>query len=220
MADFRTDIANYQAQVTNGQFGTVRGYLANADKVRTQGLETDFSIRPSDRFNLYLNGAYTDAKYRKFVDAPCPPELSGGGSGTAIGAPGAPGTNSLPFCDISGQRLPGVSKWALSWGAEYNLPASVLGKDGEVYAAVDGSYRSDWSSNPSPSAYTWVDGYRLTNFRLGFRTDAGFDIYGWVRNAFDVNFYDELNVPGGNTGLITGKPGDPRTWGATIKAEF
>ena len=220
LSAFLTDIGNYQAQVTNGSLGLVRGYLANAQKVRTQGIEADFSVRPSERFNLYVNGAYTDAKYRKFVDAPCPPELSGGGTGAVIGAPGAPGTNSPAFCDISGQRLPGVSKWSLSYGAEYNVPATLLGKEGQVYVAFDGNYRSNFSSNPSPSAYTWVDGYSLNNFRLGFRTDTGFDIYGWVRNAFDVNYFEALNVPGGNTGLITGQTGDPSTWGATIKAEF
>ncbi|MDP3908009.1 TonB-dependent receptor [Novosphingobium sp.] len=217
---FRTDITDYQAQVTNGSLGLVRGYLANAQQVRSQGIEVDFSLRPSDRFNVYVNGAYNDAKYRKFVDAPCPPELSGGGSGAVIGAPGVPGTNSPANCDISGQRLPGVSEWTFSYGAEYNVPAKFLGQDGQVYLGFDGNYRSSFSSNPSPSAYTWVDGYSLNNFRLGFRTDAGFDIFGWVRNAFDVQFFEALNVPGGNTGLITGQPGDPRTFGATIKATF
>ena len=47
-------------------------------EVRTQGVEVDFSVRPSERFNAYVNGAYTDAKYVRFVDAPCPPELAGG----------------------------------------------------------------------------------------------------------------------------------------------
>ena len=217
---FRTDISNYQAQVINGQFGTVRGYLANADAVRTQGFEADFALRPSDRVNLYLRGAYTDATYRRFIDAPCPPELSGGGSGAVIGAPGTPGTNSPTFCDISGQRLPGVSKYSLSYGVEINQPAELFGKSGEFYAGLDGSYRSDWSSNPSPSAYTWINGYALTNLRLGFRTNEGLDLFGWVRNAFDVNHYEALNVPGGNTGLITGQVGDPRTWGLTVKAQF
>src|SRR3546814_12576137 len=32
---FRTDIKNYQANVNNGQFGVLRGYLANAGQVRT-----------------------------------------------------------------------------------------------------------------------------------------------------------------------------------------
>jgi iron complex outermembrane receptor protein len=41
-----------------------------------------------------------------------------------------------------------------------------------------------------------------------------------VRNAFDVDYFEALSVPSGNTGLIAGQPGDPRTWGGTIKFEF
>lgn len=197
----------------------LRGYLANAAKVRSQGIEWDISVRPSPRFNAYLNGTTTDAVYRRFVDAPCPPELSGGGTGTPVALPGVPG-NSPANCNISGQRLPGVSTWSLSYGAEGNLPATLFGKQGEVYLGADGSARTRFSSNPSPSAYTWVPGYALTNFRLGFRTDAGFNLFGWVRNAFDVNYFEQLAMPSGNTGLIVGNPGDPRTWGATIKVEF
>ena len=42
---FLTEIQNFQATVNGGQFGTVRGYLANAEKVRSQGIEADFKIR-------------------------------------------------------------------------------------------------------------------------------------------------------------------------------
>ncbi|HEX2813225.1 MAG TPA: TonB-dependent receptor [Sphingopyxis sp.] len=204
---FRTDIKNFQANVNNGQFGVLRGYLANAGKVRTQGFEGDFSIRPSERFRAYVNGAYTDAKYVKFVDAPCAPEQSGG-------------ANSPPNCDISGQRLSGVSKWAFSFGAEVNAESKLFDQDGQFYFGYDGSYRSDWSSNPTPSAYTWVKGYSLSNFRAGFRTENGLDLFAWVRNAFDRNYIDQLSVGPGNTGLIVGLPGDPRTWGGTVKVSF
>lgn len=207
LSAYRTDIKDYQANVNNGQFGVLRGYLANAGAVRSQGFEADFSVRPSERFNAYVNGAYTDATYRKFVDAPCPPELSGGATSPAN-------------CDISGQRLPGVSKWSLSFGLEANAPVTFLEEDGQVYFGYDGSYRSNFSSNPTPSIYTWVDGYSLSNFRAGFRTDSGFDIYGWVRNAFDQNYIDQLFVGPGNTGLIAGLPGDPRTWGVTLRKSF
>ena len=79
--------------------------------------------------------------------------------------------------------------------------------------------RSRFSSNPSPSIYTWIDGYSLSNFRLGFRT-GDFNIYAWVRNAFDVKYFDQLVFGPGNTGLIAGNVGDPRTWGGTIKVSF
>jgi iron complex outermembrane receptor protein len=223
LAAFRTDIRDYQATVNNGQFGVLRGFLANAGKVRSQGVEVDFSVRPSERFTAYASGAYTDARYVRFTDAPCPPELSGGttaGPGQTPSAPGTPGGISPANCDISGQRLPGVSKWAFSFGAEGNVPATFLGKPGEVYLGYDGSYRSDFSSNPSPSAYTFVDGYSLSNFRLGFRADDGLNLFAWVRNAFDANYFEQLFVGPGNTGLIAGLPGDPRTWGATASITF
>jgi iron complex outermembrane receptor protein len=219
---FRTDIKDFQANVNNGQLGVLRGYLANAGKVRTQGIEADFNFKPNDRFVAYVNGAYTDARYVRFVDAPCPPELSGGTTvtGTQVpGAPGVPGALSPQNCDISGQRLPGVSEWAWSWGAEANVPVNLLARDGELYAGVDGNYRSNFSSNPSPSAYSWIKGYALTNFRAGFRTDS-IDIYGWVRNAFDVEYLEQLQLAPSNVGLVAGTVGDPRTFGGTIKFNF
>ncbi len=222
LAAFRTDISDYQVTVTNGQFGVLRGYLANADKVRSQGLEADFKIRPSDRFSFYLNGAYTDAKYVRFVDAPCPPELAGGttvGADQTPSAPGTPGGLSPANCDISGGRLPGVSKWAFSYGAEVNTPLTLLAAEGQLYVGFDGNYRSGFSSNPSPSIYTNIEGYALSNYRVGFRAD-NFDIYGWVRNVFDVNYFELLQVAPSNVGLIAGQPGDPRTVGATIKFSF
>jgi len=223
LAVFRSDIKNYQATVTNGQLGVLRGYLANAGKVRTQGVELDSAYRPNARFSAYLNGAFTDAKYVRFVDAPCPPELSGGTTVTGTQVPGAPGVAgalSPANCDISGQRLPGVSKWSVALGAEANVPADFLGQSGEFYFGYDGSYRSKFSSNPSPSIYTWVDSYSIANFRAGFRTPNGLNVYGWVRNAFDENYFEFLAVGPSNTGLIAGQPGDPRTWGVTLRAAF
>ncbi len=224
LSAFRTEIKNFQATVNGGQFGTVRGYLANAEKVVSQGIEADFKIRASDRFTAYANGAYTDAKYKKFVNAPCPPELSGGtlqpvGATPDYSQPGVPGALSPRQCDISGADLPGVSKWAFSYGAEANAPVTLLAKDGQLYLGVDGNYRSHWNSNASPSIYTDVKGYALTNFRVGFRAD-GVDVFGWVRNAFDVNYIETLQVAPGNVGLIAGQPGDPRTWGGTVKFSF
>lgn len=223
LSGFWTEIRDFQANVTNGQLGVLRGYLANAQKVRVRGIEADFSIRPTDRFSVYANGAFTDHEYRKFTDAPCPPELSGGTTvttGQTPSAPGTPGGLSPANCDISGQWLPGISKWAFSYGAEYNVPAKLLGNEGAAYLGFDGSYRSKFSSNASRSAYTDIEGYSIANFRLGFRTEDGWDLFGWVRNAFNEKYFEQLAVPSGNTGLIVGQPGDPRTWGVTFKAAF
>ncbi|ATY34439.1 TonB-dependent receptor [Sphingomonas psychrotolerans] len=217
-----TIIKDYQAIVNNSSTSTLRGYLANAGEVRVRGVEADFSIRPTERFTAYINGAYTDHEYVEFVNAPCPPERSGGTAapvGSPGGTPGVPGQLSPVVCDISGQWLPGISNWAFSYGAEYNAPAKVFGLDGEFYLAGDASSRSKFSSNASRSIYTDIGGYTLANFRLGYRTDD-FNIFGWVRNAFDEEYFELLATTPGNTGLVAGNPADPRTYGLTISKSF
>ncbi|SUJ14763.1 Colicin I receptor precursor [Sphingomonas paucimobilis] len=113
IAGFWTEIADYQATVNNLQVNVLRGYLANAGRVRTRGIEIDSAFRPTSRFNVYANGAFTDARYTRFTNAPCPPELSGGTAlpvvnGQIVGTPAPAGTpgNSLPYCDISGSGCP------------------------------------------------------------------------------------------------------------------
>jgi len=223
LAVFRTDVDDYQATVTNNAVGVLRGYLANADQVRVQGAEADFSWRPNSNWNLYVNGTYTDGTYQSFPDAPCPPELSGGTIATGSQEPGpagTPGALSPANCDISGQWLPGISKWAGSWGVQYQHPAKFLGRDGQAYFGYDGFARSRWSSNASRSAYTDVGGYGLTNFRLGYRSADSWDVYGWVKNAFDKQYFDVLATTPSNTGLIAGQPADQRAYGVTVRVQF
>jgi iron complex outermembrane receptor protein len=220
LALFRTEIRDYQATVTNGQLGVLRGYLANAGRVRSQGAEIDASIAPTAFFSAYVNAAWTDASYVRFVDAPCPPELSGGttaAAGQAPSPPGTPGGVSPANCDISGARLPGVSEWSFTFGAETRRPAAIFGRQGEVYLGLDGSWRSDFSSNASPSPYTNVKAYGLAGLRAGFRAEEGLEVFAWVRNALDAEYYEFLAVGPGNTGLIAGQPGDPRTVGLTLR---
>lgn len=227
IAGFWTEIGDYQATVNNLQVNVLRGYLANAGRVRTRGVEIDSAFRPTQRFNLYANGAFTDARYTRFTNAPCPPELSGGTAlpvvnGQIVGTPAAAGTpgNSLPYCNISGQWLPGVSRWAFSYGAEYDLPATVAGTEGQFYLGYDGSYRSKFSSNPSRSAYTDINGYSLSNVRAGFKAPGSWNAFVWVRNLFDHDYYELLATQSGSTGLVVGQPGDPRTYGFTISKSF
>lgn len=220
VAGFWTEIKDYQATVTNSQANVVRGYLANAEEIRVRGVEVDLSSNPIEGLNVYVNTAFTDHEYVKFPDAPCPPELSGGTAASAANPPSAPGTPggfSPASCDISGQWLPGISKWAVSYGFQYDLP---VGQQGEVYVGYDATYRSKLSSNPSRSIYMDIDGYSIANVRLGFRANAGWEVYGWARNAFDEEYFDFLSSQSGSTGLIIGQPGDPRTYGLTLKASF
>ncbi|MCG2839623.1 TonB-dependent receptor [Sandaracinobacter sp. RS1-74] len=201
LALYRTEIRDFQTTVVSGAVGVIRGYLANVPKVRSQGVEAEFSVRPVRHLNAYLNIAYTDAEYVDFPSAPPPIELSGG---------------SIQSVDASGGRLPGVSEWALSYGIQYDIP---LANGADLYLGVDGSLRSDFSSSPTPSSVQNVAGYALTNFRAGYR-HSRYELFGWVRNAFDTEYFDFLTAAPGSTGLIVGQLGDPRTYGVTAKLNF
>lgn len=218
---FWTEIKNFQASVVSNVTGstTLRGYLANADKARVRGIESDFSVRPTDNLSAYLNTAFTDHAWVSFANAPCPPELAGGGTGTPVGPPATPGANSPANCNVSGQWMPGISKWAVSWGGEYHIPTEFLGLDGTAYLGYDANYRSKFSSNASRSIYTDVKGYALHNFRVGFRGEQ-FELFGWIRNAFNQNYFESLAVGSGSTGLISAQLGDPRAVGITLRTKF
>jgi iron complex outermembrane receptor protein len=218
---FWTDIKDFQASVISNVSGSnvLRGYLANAEKARVRGIEWDLTVRPLDQLTAYLSGAYTDHEWVKFTNAPCPPEAAGGGTGTPPGPAATPGANSPANCNVSGQGMPGISKYALAWGGEYNVPAKFLGLDGAVYGGYDANFRSGFSSNASRSNYTNIPGYAIHNFRIGFRTDD-FDLSAWARNAFGKDYFESLAVTPGNTGLISAQLGDPRTFGITLRASF
>lgn len=201
LAAFRTDIRDFQTSVVSDAVGVLRGYLANVPKVRTQGVEAEVALRPSRQFDAYLNLAYTDARYVDFPNAPPPIELSGG---------------SVAFVDASGGRLPGVPRWSLSYGAEQRVP---LADGSDLYVGIDGSLRSDFSSSPTPSRALNVEGYVLTNLRAGWRGDR-LEVFGWVRNALDAEYFDFLTAAPTATGLIVGQPGDQRTWGVTASLRF
>jgi iron complex outermembrane recepter protein len=198
---YDTEIGNFQAQVTNGSVGVIRGYLANADKARVRGAELDAGARLGPNVSLFGAGAYTDGKYVTFKDAPPPLEDTGGPQ----------------FEDISGSLLPGISKWALSLGGEYGRPSTLFGHSGVIFGALDGSYRSAFSSSATYSRYLVVDGYGLLNARVGFRASNGWTVSVWSRNLLNKDYFELLTAAPGNTGLIVGQPGDQRTIGVTLR---
>lgn len=213
---YHTKIKDYQTTVSNGAIGIVRGYLANAD-VRIQGVEGEISIRPTDRFTGYLNFAYNDGIFSRFPDAPIPVECTGVTAATSA-LPGICQGTIAGFKDISGAQFPGVSKWSLAWGGEFNLP--IGGNEAQIYVGADASYRSSYSSIATPSPYFVVDGYSIANFRAGYRDGNNWNIFGWVKNALKANYLEFLSNQPGNNGLVVGQLGDPRTYGITVSKKF
>lgn len=209
---YNTDIDDYQTNVQSPQLGVNRGYIASADQVNVKGAELDLQWQTGQSFSLYGALAYTDGKYVSFSNAPLSLEETGLKDSDG---------NSVYSKDISGERLPGISKWSGSLGAELasdNL--SFWGQKGQVFVAAESYFRSEFSSSSTPSRYLVVDGYGLLNARLGFRSKAGLSLIVWSRNLANQNYFEQLLAAGGNAGHYAGVLGDPRTYGITLKYNF
>ncbi len=203
-AAFNTGTKDFQTQVVNAQVGVLRGYLANAEKVRVRGIEFDGTAKFGEDWSFYASAAYTDGRYISFRDAPPPLEDTGGPQAK----------------DISGSILPGISKWAGSFGGEWTRPATVMGRYGHFFVGVDASFRSNFSSSPSYSKYLVANAYALVNPRVGFRSNEKWSLTLWARNLTGSNYFELMSAAPGNSGLYVGLPGDRRTFGLTLRKTF
>jgi iron complex outermembrane receptor protein len=203
-AAFLTNIKDYQGNVSEQVPGTTAflQYIDNIPKVRSKGVEADLAYAPAEWLRFTASGAYTDAKFVSYANAPQRPELA------------IPGTAQVQ--DLSGTRLPGVSKFAYSLGAD---ASQSLSRDVEGYVHADYLHRSSFNTTATNSIYGQVPAYGLLNARLGLRFGEGtYDFAFWARNLTNVDYY--ISRSPGTFGLITALVGEPRTFGATLRAKW
>lgn len=142
---------------------------ANIPKVRARGIEIDSVYSGIPNTTLRVAGAITDAKYIEFTNSPQPSE--NGYAGAA------------PYQDVSGETLPGASRYSFNIGADYRLPVW----DGkEFHTNLNAQYNSKYNSDNSLSSYGWIEGRTLVDFGIGIgNADQTFDVSLIVKNLFD-----------------------------------
>ncbi|MGF7147065.1 iron complex outermembrane receptor protein [Sphingomonas zeicaulis] len=198
LAAFTQTVRNYQSQQIDTRIAQT-AYIANVGTVRSRGFEADMRVRPVAGLSLFASGAYTDATYRSFTNAPCPVEYLG----------------LAAVCDLSGERLPGVSKWAASVGGEYR---AAWGDGLELVLSADHAYRSSFYTTYNLAADSLAGGYHLTNASIALRAaDGQWGVALFARNLFDTTYESIINPSAFNTGQSTAILGDPRTWGVTLR---
>lgn len=200
---FHTRVDDFQANVVDTGPGTLRGYLANIDEVRVQGLEYELQLRATERLSLQLSGTWTQGEYASYPNGPCPLELQG---------------TALAVCDLGGKPLAALPERALTLGLEYALPLQLGSSSSELWLRSDYSRRASTNGESANSIYTQLPQWDLWNLNLGFRPDANWEVFVWLRNALDEDYVQNLTVQAGNSGMIAGNPGDPRSLGLTVRA--
>lgn len=199
VAAYRTTVEDYQANVvSNLETAALRSYPSNIPEVRVQGLEADFTALLFADFVLRASVAYADGKNTDYPLGSCPLEVQ---------------TAATVACDLTGVRLAGLSRWSGTLGVDYSIPMG----SGSVVVHADASFRGNYNSDTSASQYTEIAGHGLTNARIGYRTAAGWEVDLFARNLFDADYITALTIQTGNSGLILGQPGDPRSVGVSFR---
>jgi iron complex outermembrane recepter protein len=187
--------------------GVYTAYISSVPKVQSRGFEIDSHAKPFPWLSLNFASAYTDAIYESYPLGQCPPEVSGAAS---------------EICKLTGKNVPGTSRWTMSAGGEITQPLGDVGHFGIVgYVGADFSLRSSFNVSASDSIYAKIPGYGLLDVHLGARTDDGkYDAFLWSHNATNTNYYMVLGAAQPFSGLIDGIPGDPLTFGFTVRARL
>src|SRR5262249_30682701 len=122
-------------------------------------------------------------------------------------------TAATVACNLTGVPLAGLSDLSGSLGFDYRRQ---MGR-GELVIQSDTNTRGGYNSDTSGSRYTTIDGFSVTNLMVGYRFARGWQGDASARNLFDEEYITALTIQTGNSGLILGQAGEPRTVGVAFR---
>lgn len=195
LAAFTTDFKDFQAQVFDLTITPGAFRVANAGKLRTRGIEMDFTARPMSGFTLSGSAAYIDAFYKDFQNVACYP---GQPQTPTECAPVTPGSTTF-VTDASGNRLPNAPKFSFALAAAYETPVT---DSLEGFANANYSYRSKVTFSAQGDPGLVHRGYGLLGGQIGLRaSNDRWSAAVFVRNLLDTNFVPSIgSAPGGAVG--------------------
>ena len=184
-AAFYTQYDNLQTSIFKGLgFG-----VTNAAKSEIQGLEVDVLWQATDHLRLGFSGAYLDATYDSFQDAPC----------TAIqldldplcGTPGGFTNN-----DLSGAATTYAPEYTGTFTFDYEYP---MNNGLELFVSGEANYRDNFEPGGDNDPIDRIDDYTRVNLRTGLRGE-NWEIMAYSRNIFD----EEVLVQSFDTPVLAG----------------
>lgn len=176
---FLMDIKNYQQSVrVVDEYTTAlnptqpiayTSATGNVPKVQAKGIEIDGVYGGIRHTTLRFSGSYNDASYKDFPNSAQPVENGYAGAD--------------PYQNVSGQTLPGASKYTFNVGADYRLPVF---DTKEFHFSFNTAYNSSFKSDNSLSDYSKIPGRFITDLSVGLgRQDKVFDVNLLVKNLFN-----------------------------------
>jgi iron complex outermembrane receptor protein len=226
---FRQNLNDFQANIFTGTgFG-----LQNAGEVQITGLEFEFQSQPTDR--LLLTGGFTwawDSKFVSFTRNACPPVP---GMFPGLLAPGIFATPEDVPEGQCGRSINPVSGLPIttqnSSGQDRQTPELVASLTGmytqpinerlEAFIRAEYYHIGERSLAGNLNPLRVEDATNIINGSIGLASPEGnWMLQLWARNLFNEKYLQGNFESVGQPGSLNGYPGDPRTYGLTLRARF
>lgn len=201
VAAFSQRLRDFQTNAFNGTNFT----LTNAGVIQIDGLEFDTLYAPTPNLFLSFAGSYLDAEYESYVGGPQLVRPAGS-------TPPLP-----PVQDLSGKPLSGVPEWTLSSSINYVKSFGAVEGFVNLAARYRGSRNVTSEQNPIADQGSYV----TANATVGIRdADGLWTVTLWGKNITDEEYTDALFNSVIQAGSFNAYPGDPRTYGVTLRLQF
>ena len=198
---FYTDYNNFQAQsaILVGTPPAPQFVLNNVGKLRTKGVEVEFSAKPADWLRFDAGASYTDAVMSSFPAAQGYSGQTGqlwNGTtsalvGPCVSAPAATAAaprTTCSFQDRSGARLPNSPKFKFNLGLTANFP---LMGDAEGTFIVNYQHQSDINFDLLGNPLLTQEAYGVLNASFGVKI-ANLKVTAFVNNLFNKHYASSL----------------------------
>jgi iron complex outermembrane receptor protein len=197
---FHTKVKDYQANQAVGVGNTALKFLSNVGSVTSKGIEAEMQTWLLQGLHTKGFVAYNKATYSSFHNSVCPAQS------TAL------------TCDLTGRQV----AWAPKWTADFTVDYTVaINETTQVYGLFDVNWRSKQNTTITLDPSAEIGGYALASARVGTLLDNGrLDVQFWAENLFNKAYFINLLGYTKSTGIIQGYPGNPRTYGLTVRVKM
>lgn len=213
--NFQTNLVDTSYTDSNGQ--PIRAtYLGTAPHARLRGFEFDGRWNAAEGLWINYSGAYTDARWIDFPNAPIPADWLWP----------TPANTAPTQLSRSHTRWENVPLWSFNIGANYERPLGPLFRDLGSWADQSitgfGYVNIGWRdknqlTHPRSVFQYWVPSYTLVNFGFGLRTeDERYSLSFWAKNIFDARPIMTWSPGNATTPATLGWPNEHRTFGGTL----
>ncbi len=197
-------------------------YLGNADHARLRGFEFDGRWSPAERLWINYSGAYTDARWVDFRDAPTPADWNW----STPTNPPAGFVRAPAALSRSNTRWEGVPMWSFNIGGNYEHPLGALFRDlgdwGNTPVTGFGYFNVAWQdkirlTDPASVFQYWLSPVARVNLGFGLRSDdERYTLTFWTKNLLDKRPITAWSPGNISTSATIGWTNDWRTFGGTL----